>query len=304
MARFIYTDEAGTSAPEQVRVVVSVIVDGDTQLRDVATSLSNLVKSYVPAELQNEFIFHAKDIFNGGKKIDRNVWPFDGRLRFLKDVLNLPLKHQLPIGLGVVFKGTYDTLPEQLRPKGLSPAQYEHCSAFSTCMERSDLFLRKYLKGEEVGTVIAEDVPEIRKFISKIGMTFKANPVTLESKHMRESNWETVTKNQPRSHTYEIKNIVDVPHFVNKRGAPLLQVADACAFAFRRCLAKQPIGNDLVSAMLGDDAGANFVSDPSWFELTSSGLFNTQSYWSPEQLLEFEQSRIEFFASRLATVIV
>lgn len=171
-------------------------------------------------------------------------------------------------------------------------------------MERSDLFLRKYLKGEEVGTVIAEDVPEIRKFISKIGMTFKANPVTLESQHMRESNWETVTKNQPRSHTYEIKNIVDVPHFVNKSGAPLLQVADACAFAFRRCLAKQPIGNDLVSAMLGDDAGANFVSDPSWFELTSSGLFNTQSYWSPEQLLDFEQSRIEFFASRLATVIV
>jgi hypothetical protein len=301
MARFIYTDEAGTSAKEPVRVVASVVVDGDTELRDVASNLADLVKSHVPTQYQSNFIFHAKDIFSGGKY--RGSWSSDHRLQFYKAVLELPQKHKLPIALGVVFSGVYQHILAEHIPQSIAENHYEHCLAFSNCIERADFFLSNYLNGSEVGVIIAEDVPEIRRHLSNIGMIFQKVSLTLQSEDMRSSNWETVTGTKPRGHTYEINNIVDVPHFVQKNGAPLLQLADACAFAFRRCLEKRPIGSDLVRTMLGERDGANFANDPVWFELSSSGLFNTHRYWSPEQHRKFKQHNEDFKIAQIVSLI-
>jgi hypothetical protein len=75
--RLIYTDEAGTSAKEPVCVVASVIVHGDQQWRPLENEVQRIVKERVPSNLKEKFIFHATEVFSGGKKIDRLAWPFE-----------------------------------------------------------------------------------------------------------------------------------------------------------------------------------------------------------------------------------
>jgi hypothetical protein len=53
-----------------------------------------------------------------------------------------------------------------------------------------------------------------------------------------------------------------------KRSAPLLQIADACAFAFRRYFAEERYGDELVSAML-----PRRVCRDDWAGPLSGGLF-------------------------------
>jgi hypothetical protein len=293
LARFIYTDEAGTSALEPIRVVASVVVDGDTQLRTAIQALNSLILELVPTKLQEGFIFHAKEIFSGGKTINRDEWPKDSRINFMKRVLGLPRVYQLPIAFGSTFRGSLDKIPREVNDK-ITPAQYEHCSVFAYCIERADLFLRKYLKDTEIGIVIAEDVTKMRGMLVKSGMMFRDYPISAPIEMFRQSIIDKEIGNQQNYIKYEIKNIVDVPHFVEKGGAPLLQLADACAFAFRRCLSKQEYGNDLVLAMLGPREGSYFVNDPIWFEGSNSGLFNTEGYWDDDRRLE-EQRRIAAF---------
>ena len=283
--RLIYTDEAGTSANEPVRVVASVVVHGDNEYRHLVSEIVRIVKERVPAEYQSGFIFHAKDIFNGGKKIDRSKWRFDERLDFFKEFVGIPFVNNIPISCGIVFKGSYDDLDFG---NTFSNDTFEHMMAFSQCIERADCFLRKYLNGQEIGTIVAEDVTHIRSWLSKAALIHRDQPLTIAADCFRAERWQQILDRAPEEVTYEIKHIVDVPHFVSKDGAPLLQLADACAFAFRRCLAKQGHGNDLLLAMLGPAQGEQLIRDDVWFSLTSSGLFNTQKYWSAEQRAEIQ----------------
>ncbi len=81
--RFIYTDEAGTSIHEPVRVVASVIVNADTQLSFINSAINNLYEEYIPKELKENFWFHATEVYSGGKNIDRDNWKFSSRLNFI-----------------------------------------------------------------------------------------------------------------------------------------------------------------------------------------------------------------------------
>jgi hypothetical protein len=54
-----------------------------------------------------------------------------------------------------------------------------------------------------------------------------------------------------QTHPGPIDRIIDTVHFVSKGDAPLLQIADACAFCFRRYFAEQEYGGEWVEAMLG-----------------------------------------------------
>ena len=100
------------------------------------------------------------------------------------------------------------------------------------------------------------------------------------------------------SQVLEIKHLIDVPHFVKKSGAPMLQLADACAFSFSRYLSKQSDGRELCLAMLGPQHGEQFVTDPAWFSGGSFGLFNTDKYWSAEQQQNFQLGNVLIDALR------
>lgn len=298
--RLIYTDEAGTSAKEPVCVVAAVIVHGDQQWRPLEAEIRRIIAERVPAHLQANFVFHATEVFSGGKRIKRDEWAFEDRLDFIKEIICLPFVHNAPIAVGIEFKRDWSEI-ENLKKafisdtKPLTSNQFSHILAFNTCMERADLFLRKYLGGSEIGSVIAEDLPEMKKFLSLFGLLHRepGGKFTMPSEFLRPERWQEELEIIPDSFEYNIEHIVDVPHFVSKGKAPLLQLADACAFAFRHCLSKKDHGDDLVLAMLGPEQGGDFVNDPVWFSIAGSGLFNTLAYWSEEQHRVVAERRME-----------
>lgn len=156
-------------------------------------------------------------------------------------------------------------------------------------MDRADLFLRKYLNDQEVGTVVCEDLPEMKRFLANFGLVYRDHPFKLDPEHVDLESWEIAAGTQRAGYTYEIRNIIDVPHFVAKRKAAMLQLADVCAFVFRHYLSRKPQGDDLVMATLGPISGPVFVNEELWFGPGSSGLFNTSAYWSEEQRIAMQQ---------------
>lgn len=274
--RLIYTDEAGTSGSshESVRIVASIIVQPDREFRTLESEIKRISDFHVPYQNRQNFHFHAKDIFNGARWYDRERWKFEDRLDFFKEILSLMFVNDIPISVGVVFKDTFK-IPSDL---SIKREIFDHCSAFAMCVERADAFLQKYLGGDELGTIIAEDVPERRKILSHMGLIYRDHTLHLADQSLRPNRYQRERGEHPLPVTYNIRNIIDVPHFVEKGRAPLLQLADASAFAFRRCLSRQPHGNDLIFAMLGPIIGPLFVEDDVWFSGVSSGLFNTDAY--------------------------
>lgn len=301
--RLIYTDEAGTSPAEPVRVVAGIIIHGDNQLRDVTTEIARLIKDRVPEIYREDFVFHGKEVFNGGKYFNSSEWTFDDRVDFFKEFICIPRVYDLPISLGVVWKGAFDhtvcaQIPINTKNK-VRMHQIEHLIAFQYCLERADKFLRKYLNGEENGAVFAEDAPEMRKLLAGAGMSFRDNPLFMPSECLANESWQQTIGMVPEAITYEINHLIDVPHFVEKSGASILQLADACAFAFRRSLSRQAHGDDLVLAMLGPQAGTRFVTDPVWLVNTSSSLFNTEAYWSETHREEGRKNYVDFLRATI-----
>lgn len=306
LVRLIYTDEAGTSAKEPVCVVAAIIVHGDQQWRPLEAEMRRIIAERVPAHLQAKFVFHATEVFSGGKHIKRDEWAFEERLDFLKEILCLPLVHDVPISVGMEFKIDWSAvidLPSIKLPgsKALNSNQFSHLMAFNLCMERADLFLRKYLNGAEIGSIIAEDLPEMKRFLSAFGLMHRepGGQLSVAAEYFRPEKWQEELGETPSSVDYRIDHIVDVPHFVSKGKAPLLQLADACAFAFRHCLSKKDHGDDLVMAMLGPDQGPKFVNEPAWFSVAGSGLFNTSAYWSEDQKEEMAGKRLALMVNSL-----
>ncbi len=71
--RIVYLDEAGISNPKQEPfvTVAGVIVHGDDELNRVENRLKKLVKKYIPEGKRQGFVFHAKEIFHGGRTMNR-----------------------------------------------------------------------------------------------------------------------------------------------------------------------------------------------------------------------------------------
>lgn len=295
--RLIYVDEAGTSAREPVRVVASVIVNADEQYRILDEQISSAVAQHVPEALRPGYVVHAKEIFNGGKRVDRTTWPFESRREFLSSLLRIPRENAVPISVGFVFSDVYSS--EMPPREDLDLVTLQHSIAFSSCVERADLFLRKYLNGNEVGLVVSEDVPERRRFLSLTGLLHRSQPMFLPAGWQRPNRLEHDLGLKPPDKDLEIRNIIDVPHFVAKGQAPMLQLADVCAFTFRRCLSRQPYGEELVQEMLGDFAARKFLADDVWFSGLSSGLFNTGKYWSEQQI---EDMRAKLVAQEIIRI--
>lgn len=74
-------DESGISNPEQEPwlVVVAVAIDADKKLTPVERHLDSLVRRFTAQQHQESFVFHAKELFNGGGEIfkrDDPCWPY------------------------------------------------------------------------------------------------------------------------------------------------------------------------------------------------------------------------------------
>lgn len=288
--RLIYVDEAGTSQHELVRVVAAVIVEADRQWAAVVDDIARLISERVPEEYRPGFIFHAKEIFNGGRF--REGWSKDDRLDFIKEFSCIPLVHDLPIAFGCVFSDAAPSIQNTMTWQ--QKLFLEHSIAFANCMERADYFLRTYLKGEEIGVVVAEDVPSKKRELAQMAMIQREEPIPLPAEHQSQSTADKAQGIFPDDTVLEIKKIVDVPHFAEKAQAPLLQLADACAFTFRRYLSRQSEGENLIHALLGPARSHDFLGNELWFLNQSSGLLNSEAYWEEDRQEEWKRYRTAF----------
>jgi hypothetical protein len=242
LVRFIYVDEAGTSAKEPVSVVVGIVIHGDKQWKSTTSSVAEVLE-VVPTCYKPGFIFHAKTIWGSDKY--RLNWSQNDRLTLLHSMMSLPRLLKLPIAVGVVRRNSY--CPPNL-PMSLSRHEMQHILAFWLCLTQADNFLREYVQHDEIATVVAEDVPKIHKYLKQT-LKFPARLFPKDQQKFTQIKTSYGVKTQLQE--YRISRIIDTIHFAEKEQAPLLQVADACAYGFRRYFAELSLGEDFMYSILG-----------------------------------------------------
>ena len=240
LVRFIYVDEAGISANEPVTVVVGLIIHADTQWRLSEAKVREVLEA-VPDCFRQNFIFHAKTVW--GSKIYREKWNMKDRLAFLREMMSIPYQLNIPIALSIGRRNA-----EIPHPKGLAKEKFQHAMAFVYCMAKADAYLKRYGEPGEVATIVAEDVPNLRRFFRALLPFIRDRSSWLDSLTFKKGEMLNAEDLDP---SWKISRIIDTVHFTEKAHAPLLQIADACAYGFRRFFSGQTYGMHFVSSILG-----------------------------------------------------
>jgi hypothetical protein len=226
LVRFIYMDEAGTSAKEPVSVVVGLVVHGDTQLNHTA-QLIHEARQAIPDKYRENFISHAKSVWSDKKY--RDVWSQEDRTAFLCRMMSIPYHARLAIAYAAVKR---NGPPRFGNINGVRKFEGDHMTAFGLCLAMADFHMRKHCPSENA-VVVAEDVTEMRSHLRTSVNYFKNNPfdTSLLPEKYRMFGTEPILA---EDRILTITKIIDNVHFSAKNEALLLQVADACAFGIRK----------------------------------------------------------------------
>ncbi|MBS9720032.1 DUF3800 domain-containing protein [Tianweitania sp. BSSL-BM11] len=267
--RYLYVDEAGTSYPEPVSVVACVIVDADAQFVAAEEALK-IAFEQVPEEFREGYHFHAKSVWADSKY--RTVWQLSDRISFLKEVMSIPRLLKMPVAVGAVRRSCI--VPAGIADNKTTVVQFHHTMAFAYCIGRADKYIRDHCPPNEVATIVSEDVPEMRRFLRGALNGLRNSPVTISTKNVRPTAEERKRGIIYQETEQAVTRVRDTVHFASKEDSPLLQLADACAFAFRRALSDQKMGLDFVRSVIG----ADFPRDD-WSGPADASCF----YWHPRR---------------------
>ncbi|MGI3902469.1 MAG: DUF3800 domain-containing protein [Janthinobacterium lividum] len=247
--RYVFMDEAGTSALEPVTVVVGLIASADEHVLAAEALALEAIGSVPPAH-QDGFVYHATEVF-GGKKY-RDSWSMADRLRLLELMMSVPRKIGMAICVSAQWRNAVDH-SQQAASLNLSGSQFEHLMAFSKCVAVCDRNIRRHAEPREVATIVAEDIPEMRRFLQSSIKTLRDKPIYLSPEDLRETIRDKEAGYSLQSGEFRVSRIRNSIHFVGKSEDPLIQVADACAYGFRRFFAGEKFGADFVRSIVGDE---------------------------------------------------
>lgn len=252
--RYIFVDEAGTSEKEPITVVVGIIAHADAHVM-IAEALLKEALGGVPLKFQDNFVFHATDVWNS--KAYRDDWMMTDRLSVLGNVMRIPRRIGMAVSMGMIRKETGSS--PDLEGLGLSLEQQHHVISFLGCLGRADKYIREYGDAREVATVVAEDVDQMRKHLREIPSILARPTSPIRSKELLHPTLRDKMVGYIGQETeMRVTRIRKSIHFVKKGDDPLIQIADACAFGFRRFFAGLDHGLELVHAILG---GVPEISD-------------------------------------------
>lgn len=221
--RIAYLDEAGISDREPIAVQAAVVIDSDRHIKGVEVALSELADSCAPPECRAGFIFHAKELYHGGKTLKRDAGHDHGR-GFLKSLLHIPADNGMEVAMHFIEKAGI-TDPRFIPDKAKDRAILYHTMAFIGCVVGIEMLMRsRYPK--EVCHLVAENNTETRAAVRKAHNFLK----TKESIETLPPNIRGVLP---------LQHIVDTVFFADKAESSALQLADACAFAIRRHLERR-----------------------------------------------------------------
>jgi hypothetical protein len=247
--RYVYLDEAGTSAREQIAIVAGVVIHAETEWRPLNDYLEFLRQRYVPSHLRDGYVFHATDLFSGGK--NRADFPDAYRWRILDRLVSAPRKFRLGVVFGYRRK-------EEAWPDGpIAEASMRHAFAFAVCLSSANDYIKARFP-KELATVWAEDCTHIRKKLKAVPKMIREHPEIF------------------RRHAFDA--ITDSVNFAIKAEAPLLQIADACAFAIRRYAATGGKDDRLVRSMTGGSGDLSFAGRGGHGLITSQNGFAVQPH--------------------------
>jgi hypothetical protein len=245
-----YVDRIESGQQIPVAVVVGIIVH-ESQLWQATAALA-LLRTKVPAKWRENFTFHATEIWNSQEY--RPEWSMEDRHALLAEALSIPCRLGLSIGFAAVIKSRGSAVENA--PRGLAGmTKQSHIVCFMDCIEAIDGFIPQYAWPGEFMTVVAENVPEMRRYLRFFVEELKTGQVPRVGHSIDLRGDEPIIS--PLSGVSQITRLVDVIRFAAKHEAPLLQLADVCAFALRRFWAGLAHGDKLVAAMLGPDGIQN-----------------------------------------------
>jgi hypothetical protein len=236
LVRFAYLDDAGTGkiAADPNAVIAGVIVHADRQWREIDAHLNGLADKYVPTDARDGFVFHATELFSGGKIFCREKFDKEYRWKILEEICDIPHKFGLPVIMASVPRATY-ALPsslESVRGGPIAGALALAASSAAICVER---WMRENTKNE-IATIVYENNDQSKAFIKSAHNFLRSMSAT--------GLGGDVAKYLP------LERIVETAHFAAKDDSSVLQVADACAFALSRKLKGGPDSERFANPLL------------------------------------------------------
>jgi Protein of unknown function (DUF3800) len=241
--RFVYMDEAGTSAKEPITIVSGLIIEADSQLMDVEAAIRE-VNDGVPEAFRKNFVFHADAVWSDPKY--RAQWSMSDRLAFLGQTMALPRRLCVPIAYGLVRRSS-----SSFSEGKLSSAKVHHVQAFSMCVARADKYIRERCGPKEIGSIVAEDVPDMRRFIKLAVNMFRDSPEVFPPGSVMPTLAEQKLGYITQETDFRVSRIRRNILFVEKNEDPLTQLADAIAFGLRRYHSELEFGMDFATAIFG-----------------------------------------------------
>ena len=226
IVRIVYLDESGrgNAKDEPYFVVAAAITSPDSHWRKLRQHYVDLANDFFgngsdDDERIDEYVFHAKDVFNGSGDFPRDKYDFPTRLKLMERLAQVPSLYGVPICFGMINKSGMQELFEQEQP----PWPVSHSAAYATAIQYVDTWMKKNCHEDEVASVKAEDTDGVRK--------------TIEAIH------DGFLKRDPYDDYYDrgqfvTERIIDDVSFTKKRLSPVLQIADHCAWLARRRLTK------------------------------------------------------------------
>lgn len=226
LVRLVFLDESGRSRSEPFIVVAGVIIHGDHDYRKLETLIQAVAARHLPTEDQDGFVFHASELFSGGRYFTREKWPRGKRCAILRELAGIPKAVGFPVVFGHLDKAEYrQSVVEAVakhKPKDRAHVTdvAEHMVAFSRCEVAIERRMREFPR-DEICMLIAEDTDRVK--------------VPLKEAHRILKNPEAIATVRG----LPLTKIVDTPHFAAKRDSSPLQIADVCAFLIMRRLMKR-----------------------------------------------------------------
>jgi hypothetical protein len=208
--RLVYVDEAGTGdiKQEPATVVAAVIINGDTQWKNIESDIDDL-RSDFPG-LSRDTELKANKIFRGLG--DFQSWNRLDRITLQKRLLGLIKRHNLPINAAVVDR---EYLKECTKGKR-APTKPEDF-ALVMCLYETEAWFCGHAAGE-VGCIVADESDRESNFKASL-KTFRKYPIgPVRAKY---------------------NHLIEPILFTDSREAWGVQLADHAAFFIKRMLLKK-----------------------------------------------------------------
>jgi hypothetical protein len=229
IVRLIYLDESDShDRADPFYCVAGVVVHADHQWKKLAGELAQVATDWLPPEVAYRFVFHATDMFHGSKYWDRDVWPEEVRHAIMRDLVSIVVRNGLPVVMSISKKPNF---ANGVAPTAhLTPEKKKiliHAVTAAQCIAWADKWVCDYCPAHEVAMVIAEDKDKVKRLL-KTGITVMADTKLLAGWSDDQEAAVSAVGHLP------LTRIVDTVNFQGKSDAPLLQLADLCAFVLRR----------------------------------------------------------------------